>query len=277
MCMLIDFDNPSSFPKELLELGYEIEKSIRREISLEDVKEGWKIGEQLNRLRIDKDSRVEQFVQINENAEIAVCHCTRILNEDTFWKNGIVISGGEDSAEEKRIKELLVMIGVPDEQVRAVISKARFYWDRDRELRTECVHFFLGKKIVCKDATIRNFAASLGGEILQFAMEGVESGLYKREPYKRLWIWGIPSVIKFKCKLKNIHEHSRTAVIAEAVKYIIIKQILNCPYEFDFTGMTMGAVPPEDIISIEEIKDFVKLQEQYEDDGFYDELKMQAN
>lgn len=42
MCMLIDFDNPSSFPKELLELGYEIEKSIRREISLEDVKEGGK-------------------------------------------------------------------------------------------------------------------------------------------------------------------------------------------------------------------------------------------
>lgn len=39
----------------------------------------------------------------------------------------------------------------------------------------------------------------------------------------------------------------------------------------------MGAVPPEDIISIEKIKDFVKLQEQYEDDGFYDELKMQAN
>lgn len=63
MCMLIDFDNPSSFPKELLELGYEIEKSIRREISLEDVKEGGKIGEQLNRLRIDKDSRVEQFFQ----------------------------------------------------------------------------------------------------------------------------------------------------------------------------------------------------------------------
>ena len=85
---------------------------------------------------------------------------------------------------------------------------------------------------------------------------------------------GIPIIL---CKLKNIHEHSRTAIIAEAVKYIIIKQILGHPYKFDFTGMTMGAVPPENIISIEEIKDFVKLQEQYEDDGFYDELKMQAN
>ena len=277
MCMLIDFDNPSSFPKELLELGYEIEKSIRQKISLEDVEEGSEIGERLDCLRIDEDSRVEQFVQINENAEIAVCHCTRILNEDTFWKNGIVISGGDDSAEEKRIKELLVMIGAPDEQVRAILSEARFYWDRDRELRTECVHFFLDKKTVYDDVAIRYFAVSLGGEILQFAMEGVESGLYKREPYKRLWIWGTPSVIKFKCKLKNIHEHSRTAIIAEAVKYIIIKQILGHPYKFDFTGMTMGAVPPEDIISIEEIKDFVKLQEQYEDDGFYDELKMQAN
>ena len=33
----------------------------------------------------------------------------------------------------------------------------------------------------------------------------------------------------------------------------------------------MGSIPPEDIVSIEEIKDFIKMQEKYpEYEGFYE-------
>ena len=37
--------------------------------------------------------------------------------------------------------------------------------------------------------------------------------------------------------------------------------------------MTTGNVPPENIISIEEIQNFIEIQGEYEDEGFYDELK----
>ena len=45
-------------------------------------------------------------------------------------------------------------------------------------------------------------------------------------------------------------------------------------YEFKFTGMTVWDVPSENILSIEEIRDYIHMQEKYPDyKGFYDELK----
>ena len=48
--------------------------------------------------------------------------------------------------------------------------------------------------------------------------------MYKKEPYKRLWIMGSPSVITFKVKLGDIHEIYRDSLIAEIVKYNITKR-----------------------------------------------------
>jgi hypothetical protein len=85
---------------------------------------------------------------------------------------------------------------------------------------------------------------------------------------------GRPSVITFKIKLGDIHEIYRNRLIAEIVKYNITKDIFGFGYEFEFTGMTVGDVPPQNILSIEEIKDYIQMQEKYPDyKGFYDELK----
>ena len=54
----------------------------------------------------------------------------------------------------------------------------------------------------------------------------------------------------------------------------IVKNIYGYPYEFEFTGMTKGKVPPENIISIEEIKGYIQMQEKYPDyEEFYNEIK----
>ena len=98
--------------------------------------------------------------------------------------------------------------------------------------------------------------------------------LYKEEPYKRLWIMGTPSVITFKVKLGDIHEIYLNSLIAEIVKYNITNDLFGFNYEFEFTGMTVGDVSPQNILSIEEIKDYIQMQEKYSDyKGFYDELK----
>lgn len=70
-----------------------------------------------------------------------------------------------------------------------------------------------------------------------------------------------------------MREHSRTLLIVEILKYFIVTTIYKLPYEFDFTGMTIGSVPPENILSIEEIENFIEIHEKYEGMGFYDELK----
>ena len=107
---------------------------------------------------------------------------------------------------------------------------------------------------------------------MRWSLEAIDRELYKKEPYKRLWIMGSPSVITFKVKLGDIHEIYRDSLIAEIVKYDITKDLFG--FEFDFTGMTVGAVPAQNILSIEGIKDYIQMQEKYPDyEGFYDELK----
>lgn len=116
------------------------------------------------------------------------------------------------------------------------------------------------------------FATNLGGEIVRWSIENIDKNLHKKEPYKRLWILGKPCIIKFKCKLSQMRERSRTDVIVEILKYFIVTKMYKYPYEFDFTGMTIGSVPSENILSIEEIENFIEIHEKYEV-GFYDELK----
>jgi hypothetical protein len=155
-----------------------------------------------------------------------------------------------------------------------VFSHVYYLWKRDKQARAKSVHFFIDKNQVYRDDQLNRFAINLGGEILRWSLEAIDRELYKKEPYKRLWIMGSPSVITFKVKLGDIHEIYRDSLIAEIVKYNITKDLFGFGYEFDFTGMTVGAVPAQNILSIEGIKDYIQMQEKYPDyEGFYDELK----
>lgn len=75
-------------------------------------------------------------------------------------------------------------------------------------------------------------------------------------------------------KLWDIHELHRYSLITEIVKYYIVTEIYGYNYEFDFTGMTIGEVEPENILSISKIRNYIQMQEKYPDyEGFYDEIK----
>ena len=271
---MIDFDNPNTFPKELKNWGTEFEKMILRRVNTDNIEEGWQIEHQLQDIRIGESKLVTDFVKENMDTEIAVCHCTRILDENEYWKHGLVTAGGENNVGEKRLRKLLVDIGLDDEKIEEVFSHAYYFWNRDKQSRTKSVYFFIDKSQVYRDDRLNHFAINLGGEILELSLNAIDMELYREEPYKRLWIMGSPSVITFKVKLGDIHEIYRNSLIAEIVKYNITKDLFGFGYEFDFTGMTVGDVPPQNILSIEEIKDYIQMQEKYPDyKGFYDELK----
>ena len=271
---LIDFDDPNTFPKILNEWGAEFEHRILSAINLDRVSEWWQIEHQLQDLHIGEMKIVTDFVDEHMDTEVAVCHCTRILDVNQFWKYGIVTGGGINSVGEKRLRDLLFSIEVEPEQIENIMSHVYYYWNRDKLSRTEAVHFFIDKNQVYKDDQLNHFAINLGGEILRWALESMDRELYRTEPYKRLWIKGTPSVIKFKCRLRDIYEGCRNDLIAEIVKYYIVKDIYGYPYEFEFTGMTKGKVPPENIISIEEIKGYIQMQEKYPDYvEFYNEIE----
>lgn len=274
MSTVIDFDNPTTFPKKLCEWSKNFERMIISRISLDKVTEGWQIEHQLQDIHIFDMNIVTDFLLKNMETEVAVCHCTRILDVDQYRKEGLITGGGCGSTAEHRLRKLLYKIGLGDDQIYDTFSHIYHYWERDKESRTECVHFFIDKSQAYKDDKINHFAINIGGEILRWSIEDIDRNLYKQEPYKRLWIIGTPSIVKFKCKLSNIYKMDRNALIAEVVKYFIVTKMFNYPYEFELTGRTIRNIPPEDIIYIEEIQNFIELQEKYSDfEKFYDELK----
>lgn len=267
MSQLIDYDDTTTFPKCLNEFDSAFERMILQSV---DPKKGM-IEEQIRDICLSKMPIVQEFLKSNMETEIAVCHCARILDEKSYWENGISIEGGQGSAGDKRIRELLHFCGFQNEEIKNVLYHIYKLWDRDGAQRTESVHFFADKSQVYKDDQINCFALNLGGEVVRWAIESMGKDLYKQEPYKRLWILGTPSIVKLKCKLSNISELRRDVLIGEIVKYNIAANLFQIPYEISVTGMTTGSVPPEDIISIEEIAGFNQMQEKYaEYNGFYD-------
>lgn len=50
------------------------------------------------------------------------------------------------------------------------------------------MHFQGDKKTIYKDVNASIFATNLGGEIVRWSIENIDNDLYKKEPYKRLWI-----------------------------------------------------------------------------------------
>ena len=113
---MIDFDNPNTFPKELKNWGTEFEMIILRRVNTDNIEEWWQIEHQLQDIRIGESKLVTDFVKENMDTELAVCHCTRILDENEYWKHGLVTAGGENNAGEKRLRKLFVDIGLEDKK-----------------------------------------------------------------------------------------------------------------------------------------------------------------
>ena len=276
MAMVIDFDNPKTFPEELGNWDICFENMIRSKMKEEHATETGRMMLLLNDMHIRELPIVTDFLNAHMDCEVAVCHCSRILDIGLIKKEGLIIDGGQGSVADSRIRKLLSSIGVDKEMEEAIMVNVYAYWDRDKGSRTECVHFQVNRDYINRDCAASSYALNLGGEVLRRAISRCSENLYEQEPYKRLWIWGTPCIVKFKCKLGDVHETYRASLLEEIVKYNIVTKIYNCEYKFEFPGMISGRVRPENIIAIEEIKGFVEMQEEYEPPGFYDELKYKA-
>lgn len=274
---MVDFDNEGTFPKKIKEWVIDNESYFLSVIPDDKFSEGWQAAHKLDDMHLGDNSFVKKYIHENADEEYCLWHTTRVEDENMFWNNGIVAMDNDIFKSENRIVELLHKIDLQKEMMNAVLEKIRYYWKRDRDTRLNTVHFFFAKDFI-KDPQLNEFAINLGGECIRWGLNSVDPKLYRTEPYKRLWILGKPSIIKFKCKLEDISERSQETMIIELVKYFVITELYKLSYEFACTGWKRGSVPPENILAIEEIEHFVEMQEQFDDyKHFYDELKKMTN
>lgn len=127
MSQLIDYDDTTTFPNCLNEFDPAFECMILQNV---DPKKGM-IEEQIHDICVSKMPIVQDFLESNMETEIAVCHCARILDEKSYWENGISIEDGRDSAGDKSIRELLHFCGFQKEQIENILYHVYELWDRD--------------------------------------------------------------------------------------------------------------------------------------------------
>ena len=263
---IIDFENPLTFPQELTSIR--LNDYVADETMIIKNRQWWEIAERLHSLKLEYSNEVKVYIQNHSDDEIIVNHCSRILSIDEFRYEGLII-GGVSSSEEKRIRHYLKIIELDEASINNVMDKVQTLWSRDGKQRTKSVHFFVPYNLAYEDDQINAFALNLGGEVLRWAIESIGTDLYKQEPYKRLWLLGQPSIVRFKVSWGNLDDSCRNRIVSEIIMHTLATQ-MNVPYYFQFTGMTSSNIPPQNILSIDEIKDFVRIQEKHSEyKGFY--------
>lgn len=270
---MIDFDNSGTYPSEIKSWVLSNVEYFKSIIPEGNYTEGWQVAHILEDKRLEDSKFVSDFLHNNCNTEFCVWHATRIENEEQFWNNGIVAMSKDIAQSEERIRRLFRSIGLNEDEIEPILKKIEYYWKRDKDSRLGTVHFFFAKDHI-KDPRLNRFAINLGGEIVCWGLDRIDDKLYRMEPFKRLWIWGKPSIIKFRCKLKDMDRRTQEHIGAELVRYYVITELFKLPYAIECTGCRIGSVEAEDILVIDEIEDYIEMQEQFEEfKGFYDELK----
>lgn len=114
MAYLIDFDDPRTFPEELRQWDDDFIHKIQNAMN--------PLHTNLRNLDLQNEAIVSNFVKNHPNDEVVVYHCTRILDQNEYWRNGIVTGNGAGSVAEHRIRTLLMDIGVQQAKIDEILQ-----------------------------------------------------------------------------------------------------------------------------------------------------------
>ncbi len=267
---MFDFDDVSTYPNDIREWVNERKKFFLNIVPVGSYEFEYEIIHKLQDVRFYDMPEFISFQTKYQDAEFTGWHNTRIEDIDTFCEQGILTIDSIDEGRE-RFQYLLNKIKVDEVNQNAIIGKAIYLWKRDSGSRTHCIHFFFTRVPIINDPKAFTFAENLGGEILNRALKAIDREAYRKEPYKRLWIWGVPCRVKFKAKLKEMKESTQEHFIREIIFYFVMKDIYGLEYIPYDVGTKFGAVLPNDILQIEIIKNFEEIMSQYPDfENFYE-------
>lgn len=270
---MIDIDNPVTYPIDIKEWIITMKPYFLKKIPLNSYEHDYEIIHQLNDMRIEEQEFIQNYIQLNRETEFTMWHNARVDSKESYLKNGILSFNGDIQQAQDRISKVLEKAGINIQERLILLDKIKYFWKRDGNTRTNAVHFFLSRSQI-HDPQLMEFSTNLGGECVRWGLHSINPKLYRQEPYKRLWICGVPCSIKFKSKLKYLYRSAQEHIVREIAYYFIMDCIYNLSYVPEDTGHRIGNVPAEDILCIEEIQNFIEEQEVFEEyQNFYDELK----
>lgn len=268
---MIDFDDVSTYPDNIRKWVNDKRNFFLNIVPIHSYEFDYEIIHKLQDIWFDGIPEFVEFKNKYQDTEFTGWHIMRIEDLDAFRKQGILTLNGDIDEGVKRLDYYLTKnLNIDDNAYRIIIEKAKYYWNRDAG-RTRNVCFFFTKINTIGDPQAMMFAANLGGEILNLSIEALDSEAYRKEPYKRLWIWGEPCRVKFRAQLKTMEERTQSHIIRELIFYFVMKDIYGFDYMPDDTGEKQGSVSSDNILQIEKIESYEDIMSQFADfENFYE-------
>lgn len=268
---MIDLDDVSTYPVDIRKWVIERKNFFPNIVPAHSYEFDYEIIHKLQDVWFDEIPEFVEFQKKYQYTEFTGWHITRIEDLDAFRKQGILTMNGDIDEGMKRLDYYLSeKLKVDNDAHRIIAEKAKFYWNRDvGRIRNVC--FFFTKTKTIGDPQAMMFAASLGGETLRWSIKALGKEAYRKEPYKRLWIWGEPCRVKFKAQLKEMEKRTQSHIIRELVFYFAMKDIYGCDYIPDDTGEKRGEVSSDCILQIDKIENYEDIMSQFADfENFYE-------
>lgn len=268
---MIDLDDVSTYPDDIRKWVIERQNFFLNIVPIHSYEFNYEIITKLHGIWFNGIPEFVEFLNKYQDTEVTGWHITRIEDLDAFRKQGILTMNGDIDAGIKRLDYYLnKKLKVDNDVYRIITEKAKCYWNRD-DGRTKSVYFFFTKINTIGDPKAMMFAANLGGETLRWALKALDKEAYRKEPYKRLWIWGEPCRVKFKAQLKEMNESTQSYIIRELALYFAMKDIYGCDYFPAYTGEKRGNICPDSILQIERIEKYEHIMSQFADfENFYE-------
>lgn len=248
--MLIDSENPSTYPFEMQEIVYRyiakrlssVENQIKIAPLQYDSDVRCAIEDYLRPFKADE--LYQKLYEIMEDKEIVCYHATRVYDWNQI-KKGLQTNDWEQYSASMR--EALFNLNVSN--INEAISRIHKEYERKYLItdRQPQLCFFSGLQLANggEYADYDQFCENIGGELARWALQETMP-----EVFHILKNNGVPIIIEFKLPFVNIMDHQKENILYQFISYYAAKYFWNWDYTVKFDATTSKNAAPEQILEI---------------------------
>lgn len=259
--MLIDSENPSTYPLEMQDDVYQyiakclssIEKQIKKIPLNYDSDVRCAIEDYLRPFKADE--LYQKLLRIMSDTELICYHASKVYDCNQILERGLHTNDWDRYS--AFMRETLVALGSTniDDTIKRIHKEYnRKYAFADRQPQ---LYFFSGLQLADggDSAGYDQFCENIGGELARWALKDTMP-----EVFQLLKNNGVQVIIKFKLPFADIVDYQKEIIIYQFISYYAAKYFWNWDYSVEFDGATNRDVAPEQILDIIEYEKEVLMQ-----------------
>lgn len=250
--MLIDTEESSSYPEALRKAVCQyirenldaVEKEIKTRTIEKDSDVRCAIEDYLREFKAERLYR--ELSRMMSDYAMVCYHATKVLCRAQIVENGLRVNEWEEYS--KAMREVLTALGAPN------IEEAMEYIREEYERKYVCLNvkpqlcFFSGFQLANDLGTTPGydqFCENIGGELARWALREKQP-----ETYKLLRDNGIPFIVKFGLRFRDIADYQQNSILYQFVSYYAAQYFWNWNYSIWFDGITYKDVAPQQILEV---------------------------